>query len=194
MSLRTSSTSSSGVTGHWWAIGLRGVVAVLFGLAALVRPDIALQALILLFGAYALVDGIFALVGAFGGARQGAGRLALIVNGIIGVLVGLLAFLVPGITALALLYLIAAWAIVSGVSEVVLAIELRREISGEWAMVAGGVISVVIGILLALLPWVGVLSLVWLIGIYAIVFGVLLIVLAFRLRSRQTTARPSRVS
>ena len=118
------------------------------------------------------------------------------VEGALGILAGLVAFILPGLTAVALLYLIAVWAIVTGVAEVILALELRREIEGEWAMIAGGAVSILFGIILAVLPAVGILSLVWLIGIYAIVFGVLLLILAFRVRGRRRAGgeRTSRAS
>src|SRR5918997_4571356 len=182
--------------GHWWALALRGALAILFGLAALLRPGIALEALILLFGAYALVDGAFAIVGVFGGTGGGTPRWVLLVEGVAGVLAGFIAFILPGMTALVLLYLIAAWSIVTGVFEAATAIRLRREIRGEWALVAGGIISVLFGVVLAVLPAVGILSLIWLIGVYAIVFGVLLIVTAFRVRSNEGggQGRPSRVT
>jgi uncharacterized membrane protein HdeD (DUF308 family) len=189
-------SAPTGESGHWWALGIRGVVAVLFGLAALLRPDIALGALILLFGAYALVDGAFAIVGVFSGTRSGTPRWVLLVEGLAGVLAGLLAFILPGMTALALLYLVAAWSVVTGVFEVAAAIRLRREIRGEWALAAGGLVSVLFGVVLALLPAVGILSLVWLVGVYAIAFGVLLIISAFRVRRSEGGAeqRPSRVT
>src|SRR5918997_3377694 len=188
--------AAPGESGHWWALGIRGVIAVLFGLAALLRPGLALGALILLFGAYALVDGTFAIVGVFNGSRGGTPRWFLPVEGVVGILAGLIAFLLPGMTALALLYLIALWSIVTGVFEAATAIRLRREIQGEWALVAGGIISVLFGVVLAVLPAVGILSLIWLIGVYAIVFGVLLIVTAFRVRSNEGggQGRPSRVT
>src|SRR5215216_3662442 len=125
-------------TGHWWALAIRGGVAVIFGLAALLRPDIALEALILLFGAYALVEGVFAIVGVFGGTRGGTPRWLLLIEGVAGILAGVIAFVAPGLTAILLLYLIAAWAIVTGISEIAMAIRLRREISGEWALIVGG--------------------------------------------------------
>ncbi len=183
-------------TGHWWALALRGGVAILFGLAALLRPGIALEALILLFGAYALVDGVFSIVGVFQGTRRGTPRWALLLEGIVGILAGLIAFILPGLTAFALLYLIAAWAIITGVSEIAMAIRLRQEIRGEWALILGGAISVLFGLILAVLPGVGILSLVWLIGVYAIAFGVLLLVTAFQVRGRDEGAgeRPSRVT
>lgn len=181
-------------TGHWWALGLRGVIAILFGLAALLRPGLALEALILLFGAYALVDGVFSVVGVFGGTRSGTPRWVLLVEGVAGILAGLVAFLLPGLTALALLYLIAAWAVVTGVFEIATALRLRREIRGEWAMIAGGALSVLFGLVLAVLPGVGILSLIWLIGVYAVAFGILLLVAAYRVRAHDGGERPSRVS
>jgi uncharacterized membrane protein HdeD (DUF308 family) len=171
-------------TGHWWALALRGVIAILFGLAALLRPGIALAALILLFGAYALVDGVFAIVGIFGGTRSGTPRWLLLLEGVVGILAGIIAFVFPGLTAIALLYLIAAWAIITGIAEIATAIRLRQEIQGEWALILGGILSVIFGLLLAVLPGVGILSLIWLIGIYAIVFGVLLLITAFQVRRR----------
>src|ERR687885_2465846 len=105
-------------TGHWWALAIRGAIAILFGLAALLRPGIAIGALILLFGAYALVDGVFAIVGVFGGTRGGTPRWLLLVEGIVGILAGLVAFVLPGLTALLLLYLIAAWAVITAIFEI----------------------------------------------------------------------------
>lgn len=181
-------------TGHWWALALRGAVAVLFGIAAFLRPDIALEALILLFGAYALVDGVFSIVGVFGGTRMGTPRWLLFVEGVVGVLVGLIAFVLPGLTAVALLYLVAAWAVITGVMQAATAIRLRQEIRGEWALIAGGALSVLFGIVLAVLPAVGILSLIWLIGFYAVAFGVLLLITALRVRGQQSGVRSSRVN
>ena len=183
-------------TGHWWALAIRGVIAILFGLAALLRPGIALAALILLFGAYALVDGVFAIVGVFGGTRGGTPRWLLLLEGVVSILAGFIAFIYPGLTAIALLYLIAAWAVVTGVAEIATAIRLRQEIRGEWALILGGILSVIFGLLLAVLPGVGILSLIWLIGAYAIVFGVLLLITAFQVRGRDNRReeRPRRVT
>jgi uncharacterized membrane protein HdeD (DUF308 family) len=182
--------------GHWWALALRGAIAILFGLAALLRPGIALEALILLFGAYALVDGVFSIVGIFGGTRGGTPRWLLLIEGVVGILAGLIAFVMPGLTAILLLYLIAAWAIVTGISEIATAIRLRNEIRGEWAVIAGGVLSVIFGVLLAVIgPVAGLFSLIWLIGIYAVAFGIMLLIAGFRVRNEQggNTDRPSRV-
>jgi uncharacterized membrane protein HdeD (DUF308 family) len=182
--------------GHWWALALRGAIAILFGLAALLRPGIALEALILLFGAYALVDGVFSIVGIFGGTQSGTPRWLLLIEGVAGILAGLIAFVMPQLTAILLLYLIAAWAIVTGISEIATAIRLRNEIRGEWAVIAGGVLSVIFGVLLAVIgPVAGLFSLIWLIGIYAVAFGIMLLIAGFRVRSEQggNTDRPSRV-
>ena len=184
-------------TGHWWALALRGAIAILFGLAALLRPGIALEALILLFGAYALVDGVFAIVGVLGGTRGGTPRWLLLIEGIAGILAGLIAFVLPGLTAVVLLYLIAAWAVVTGIFEIATAIRLRQEIRGEWALIIGGVLSVLFGVILAVIgPVAGLLSLIWLIGIYAVAFGILMLITAFKVRGMDAssgTDRPSRV-
>ena len=184
-------------TGHWWALALRGVIAIIFGLAALLRPGIALEALILLFGAYALVDGVFAIVGVFGGTRGGTPRWLLLIEGIAGILAGLIAFVLPGLTAILLLYLIAAWAIIKGISEIATAIRLRKEITSEWALIIGGAFSILFGVILAVVgPIAGLVSLIWLIGIYAFVFGILMLITAFAVRGRDSgnTNRPSRVT
>jgi uncharacterized membrane protein HdeD (DUF308 family) len=182
--------------GHWWALALRGAIAILFGLAALLRPGIALEALILLFGAYALVDGVFAIVGIFGGTRGGTPRWLLLIEGIAGILAGLIAFVLPGLTALLLLYLIAAWAIITGIFEIATAIRLRREIRGEWALIIGGALSVLFGVILIVVsPFAAILSLVWLIGIYAVAFGILMLITSFSVRGSDSgsSQRPSRV-
>ena len=178
---------------NWWALALRGLAALIFGLLAFVWPGITLWALILLFGAYMLVDGVFAIVAAVRVAGDSARWWLLLVEGILGVLAGIVAFVWPGLTALALLYFVAAWAIVTGIFEIVGAIRLRREIEGEWALILGGALSVLFGVLLLVVgPGVGLLSLVWLIGVYAVAFGVLLLILAFRVRN-ETSAEGSRV-
>ena len=182
-------------TGHWWALALRGAVAILFGLAALLRPDIALEALILLFGAYALVDGVFAIVGVFGGTRGGTPRWLLVIEGIAGILAGLIAFVLPGLTAILLLYLIAAWAVITGISEIATAMRLRQEITGEWALIIGGALSIIFGVILAVIgPVAGLLSLVWLIGVYALAFGILMLITAFQVRGRDASSGPDRPS
>lgn len=155
----------------------------MFGLAAFFLPGITLTVLILLFGAFALVDGVFAIVAAVRTRRRNERWWLLLAEGVLGVLAGIVAFIWPGLTALALLYLVAAWAIITGILEIVAAIRLRQEIVGEWALILSGVLSVIFGVLLAVLPGVGILALLWLIGAYAVAFGVLLIILAFRVRN-----------
>ena len=170
---------------NWWALLLRGIAAVLFGLAALFWPGLTLFVLIVFFGAYTVVDGIFAIVAGIRGS--GGRRWLLLAEGVLGVLVGLIAFFWPGMTALVLLYVIAAWAISTGILKVVMAIWLRRELENEWLLVLSGVLSVLFGVILAVLPGVGLLSLVWLVGVYALIFGVALIVLGFRVRGQRAS-------
>ncbi len=183
-------------TGHWWALALRGVLAILFGLAALLRPGIALEALILLFGAYALVDGVFSIVGVFGGARGGMPRWLLLLEGIAGIVAGIVAFVLPVLTAFALYFLIMAWALVTGVAEISTAIRLRREIEGEWAMILSGALSILFAVVLLASGAIGIFTLVWVIGVYAVVFGVLLLIAAFRVRGEADRGggRPSRAA
>jgi uncharacterized membrane protein HdeD (DUF308 family) len=180
---------------NWWALVLRGLAAILFGVLAFAWPGITLFVLVLFFGAYMLVDGIFAIVAAVRAAGEEDRWWLLLIQGTLGVLAGLVAIFWPGLTALALLYFIAAWAIVTGIMEIVAAIRLRREIEGEWALALSGALSVLFGVLLVVLPApAGLLSLVWLIGAYAVATGVLLLILAFRVRSeasKEATARPS---
>jgi uncharacterized membrane protein HdeD (DUF308 family) len=170
---------------NWWALALRGVAALIFGLAAILVPDITLLGLVMLFGAYAIVDGIFAIIAAFSTSRESARWWMLPVEGVFGIAAGALAFLLPGITALVLLYLIAFWAIVTGIFEIAAAIRLRKEITGEWMMAVSGAASILFGLLLILFPGVGALAVVMWIGAYALIFGALLLALAIRLRSRK---------
>jgi uncharacterized membrane protein HdeD (DUF308 family) len=172
---------------NWWMLALRGVAAVLFGLAAFIWPSITLTVLVLLFGAYAFVDGILALLAAsrLHGDMGSERWWALLVEGLVGVAAGILTFIWPSITTLVLLYLIAAWAVVTGVFEILTAIRLRKEVANEWMLALAGVASVVFGVLLAIHPSTGAVAVVWLIGAYAIVFGLLLLALAFRLRGHK---------
>src|ERR687886_144426 len=150
-------------TSNWWALVLRGLVALLFGILTFVWPEISLTALVFLFGAYALVDGLFTAVAAFRAPEGYKHWWALLLEGVFGVAAGVLAFVWPGITALVLLYLIAAWAFVTGVFEIVAAVYLRRLISGEWLLALGGVVSVLFGVMLAVWPGAGALAVLWLI-------------------------------
>jgi uncharacterized membrane protein HdeD (DUF308 family) len=165
---------------YWWAFALRGLAAIVFGVLALIWPGITATVLVIMFGAYALWDGVFDLIAAF--RTEGSRRWALVLEGIIGILAGLAAFFWPGVATFALLYIIAGWAVVTGILEILTAIRLREEIEGEWMLMLAGALSIIFGIALALWPAAGVMALTWMIGGYAILFGILLIVLAFRLR------------
>ncbi len=169
--------------GSWWAVALRGVAAIVFGLIALFLPGDALLALVLVFSAFALVNGISAIVMALRERTIYPRWWVLFLQGALSVVVGVIAFIWPGITALTLLYVIAFWAITSGVFEIIAAVELRKSIDNEWLLALSGVLSIIFGVLLVLFPGTGALTLVWLIGSYSIVFGVLLVILGFRLRS-----------
>jgi uncharacterized membrane protein HdeD (DUF308 family) len=176
------------MAGNWWALLLRGIAAVLFGLGALLWPGLTLFVLIVLFGAYALVDGVFGVVA--GIRESGERRWLLLAEGALGVLAGLAVLLWPGITAVVLLYIISFWAILGGLLRVATAILFRREVENVWAMIGSGVLSVLFGMILVVLPGVGLLSLVWLVGIYAIVFGAAMIALGFMVRGhRQQSGR-----
>lgn len=172
----------AGLARNWWALVLRGVFAVLFGIAAFIWPGITLVVLVFLFGAYVLVDGVFAVIAGLRARGDEERWWALLVEGLAGIAAGIIAFVWPGITALVLLYLIAAWAIITGVFEIVTAVRLREEIEGEWLMGLAGLLSVLFGIALFLFPGSGAVAVVWLIGSYAILFGIVLVALGLRLR------------
>ncbi len=166
----------------WWLFVARGVLAIVFGVLALIWPEQTMLALVLVFGIYALADGIFSVFTGIAISRYFKRWWAVVLEGVAGILVGLLAFIKPDLTGLALLYFIAAWAVVTGIFEIVAAIQLRRLIVGEWAMILSGLLSIALGVLLFVFPAAGAISLVWMIGIYAILFGTTLIILAVRLR------------
>jgi uncharacterized membrane protein HdeD (DUF308 family) len=171
---------------NWWLLLLRGITAILFGVLAFVWPGITLITLTFMWGAYALVDGAVSLWAAIVGKGGGlAPRWWLAVVGVAGILAGLVAFLSPGITAIVLLTFIAAWAIVIGVFEIVGAVRLRKEIEGEWLLALSGVLAILFGVALIAVPGAGLLSLVWLIGAFAIVAGVSYIGLALRLKKHR---------
>ena len=169
------------LTRNWWAVALRGLAGILFGIITFVSPAISLAALVLLFGAYAFADGVLSIVSAV--RRRGADRWwLLLLQGIVGIGAGVVTLLWPGITAIALLFVIAAWALVGGALQVAAAIRLRKVITGEWLLALGGVLTIALGVLLVLFPGPGALALVIWIGAYAFVFGILLLVLGFKLR------------
>ena len=166
----------------WWLLLLRGLVAIIFGVLAWVQPGITLAALVLLFGAYSMADGVLCLWTATTGPKGHEYWWLLLLQGLVGIGIGFLTFFAPGITALALLFYIAIWAIATGVLEIAAAIRLRKEIDNEWLLLVAGLASVAFGILLAAQPAAGALAVLWLIGSYAILFGVLLLILAFKIR------------
>jgi uncharacterized membrane protein HdeD (DUF308 family) len=163
---------------HWWLWLLRGVFAVAFGVMAFTLPELTLKALVLLFGIYALVDGLAAI-----GLGVAARAWWLLLLGAIGVFVAVSTFVRPDITAVALLYLIAGLAIARGVFEIVTAIELRKLLSNEWLLALSGVLSIAFGVVLAANRETGALAVIWIVGAYAVATGILILVLAFRLRA-----------
>ena len=169
------------LTERWWVPVIRGIAAILFGVLALVAPSISLLALVIVWGVYAVADGVLNLVLATRRGRTGAEWGWYAFEGLVSVAAGALAFVYPGITAMVLLFVIAAWAIVTGIAEIAAAIELRRVVRGEWMLAVAGVLSIAFGVLLFAFPGAGALAVVWLIGSYAVVFGVLLIGLGLRL-------------
>jgi len=171
---------------NWWILLLRGLAAITFGVLTWLLPAISLATLVLIFGAYALADGILGIWSAIQGRKASEDWWVLLLWGLAGVGIGILTFLAPTITALVLLFYIAAWAIVTGVFEVITAIRLRKEIKGEWLLILAGLASIVLGVLLMAFPGPGALALLWIIATYAIIFGCILVLLAFRIRAFDT--------
>jgi uncharacterized membrane protein HdeD (DUF308 family) len=175
---------------NWGWVALRGVIAVLFGVFAFVAPASTLAVLILFWGAFAFVDGILALIAAFKVRDQGRPFWPLLIAGLIGIAAGGATFLWPAMTALVLLMFIGAWAFVMGIFQILAAVRLRREIEHEWLLALSGALSVLFGLFVLFQPAAGALALIWAIGAYAVVFGVLIIGLAFKLKG--VAARPAR--
>lgn len=165
---------------RWWTVALRGVVAILFGILSVLAPGVTFMSLVILFGVYAIIDGGLALALA---SKPAHPRLPLIARGLVSIVAGIIALVWPGLTAFALLFVIAAWCIVSGVLEIAMAIQLRKQVAGEWLLAVEGVLSVVFGVLLMLAPLAGAIVLGLWIGAYALVLGGMLIGTALRLRS-----------
>jgi uncharacterized membrane protein HdeD (DUF308 family) len=167
---------------NWWAVALQGAAALIFGFLTALWPDISLTALVLLFGSFAIVYGVLSIITAVRRRRGERRWWALLLDGLVSVAVGTVTLIMPDLTALALVYVIAAWAILTGILEIAAAIMLRRHIRGEWWLALAGVLSVAFGAVLAIWPGVGALALVLWIGAYAIVLGIVLIALGFKLR------------
>ena len=167
---------------NWWLIFLRGIAAIIFGVLAFLWPGVTLFTLVILYGAFAFADGILAILAAIRGSAY-ASRWWLAIVGLIGIAAGIATLLWPGITGLILLFCIAGWAIATGVMQIVGAIMMRKEIEGEWLLIASGVLSILFGGLLLMQPGAGALALVFVIGSYAILYGILLISFSLRLRA-----------
>jgi uncharacterized membrane protein HdeD (DUF308 family) len=173
---------------HWWVPVIRGIAAIIFGVIAFTHPVMAIATLVLFFGAWVFIDGIFRIVGAIGHRASNPDWGWQLVIGILGIMVGLLTFHAPQITALALVIYIAAWALMIGASEIVLAVKLRHEIKGEWLIILMGLASIAFAVLLLWNPVAGAAALIWLIAWYAIILGILSIFFGFRLHGLKTLA------
>lgn len=167
---------------EWGWIALRGVCALIFGVLALVLPGVTLAVLVLLWGSYALVDGVLALVAGARIREHGKPLWPLIAVGVVGIAAGIATFFWPGVTALTLIFIIGIWAIAIGLFQIIAAVRLRKQIQGEWLHALSGLLSIVFGLVVVLRPGAGAIALAWLIGWFAICFGVILLALAFKLR------------
>ena len=170
---------------NWWLVVLRGGLAILFGVLAFVWPSITWLTLIVMFGVYAIVDGIIAIVSGLSKTKESSRWWTFLVEGLLGIGAGIVALVWPGLTSLVLIYMIASWAIITGILEIAAAIRLRNEIANEWVLGLGGLVSIGLGVLLFFEPVAGGLAIIWTIAAYALVFGVLLVILGFRLRNWQ---------
>ena len=167
---------------NWWLLLLRGLVAIVFALLTWAQPGVSLAALVLVFGIYVLADGLLGVWSAIAKRRDNRHWWLRLLWGVVGIVVGVMTFIMPGITGLVLLMYIAAWAMITGVLQIVAAIRLRKEIKGEWLMILSGLVSVAFGVLLFLQPGAGALAVAWIIAAYAFIFGVLMVLLAFKVR------------
>lgn len=172
------------LTRDWSSVLLRGIVSLILGILILIWPGLTIRVFLLLFGVFAFVEGFFSVFDAIGRAGRGATWWPRLLMGLLGIGVGIVVFVWTDLTALILLYIIAAWAFATGIVEIVSAIEFRREIAGEWMLAIIGILSVLFGLLLFANPMAGALALAVLIGVYFVILGILLIILAFQLRGR----------
>ena len=180
----------SNISSNWWLLALRGALAVIFGVAAFVWPGLTFEVLVLLFGAYAFIDGVIMFSFGLMAAGDKQQWWPMVLGGIIGIAVGVLTFAQPAAMALALVYVVGAWAIVTGLLEIVAAIRLRDVISNEWLMGVSAGLSILFGALVLYQPNAGALTLVWLFGLYAILAGVSQISLGLRVRRLDQTLQP----
>ncbi|MGC1244172.1 MAG: DUF308 domain-containing protein [Chryseosolibacter sp.] len=170
------------LTYNWWTLALRGGLGILLGLTAFFFPGITLSALIILFGAFTLLEGAFLLIAGVRSRKKHERWGILILHGVLSILVAIIAFAAPLATALALLYLIAAWALLSGLIEIAAAIKLRKQIQGEWALALEGVVTILFAVSLVILPGAGLVAMVWMSGAFWLASGIVLIILAIRLK------------
>jgi uncharacterized membrane protein HdeD (DUF308 family) len=167
---------------NWWALALRAVAAILFAIIVFLLPGPTLAALVLVFGVYAIIDGVLALVAAIRGVRRHERWGAMLAEGIVGLVAGAIALLFPGIGALALVYLVASWALLTGALEIAMAVRLRKVITGEWLLILGGLLSILLAGFMAAFPAIGATALASTLGAYAFLYGVTVLGLAFRVR------------
>lgn len=171
------------LTRNWWLVALRGLLAIMFGAAAFIWPGLTWLVLILMFGVYAILDGIFAMVSGVSQSRYSPRWWVFLVEGFISLIAGVIVLLQPGLAGFALVIVIAVWAVLTGIMEIIAAIRLRREIRNEWMLGFGGFLSIMLGLLMLFQPAAGGLVITLMVGAYALIFGMLLLALSFRLRS-----------
>ena len=168
---------------YWWVLLLRGVIAILFGIAAYAWPGMTLVTLLTLFGAFALVDGIFNVFHAFSGRKEDERWWVLLLEGLLGIAIGVITFQAPEVTATVLILYIGFWAMATGVLRIILAVRLRKEIEGEWWMALAGLAGIVFGVFMVARPGAGALAVLWLVAIWAIVGGVCLVIFSFKVKA-----------
>lgn len=174
------------LTKNWWIFLVRGLLAIIFGILALVWPELTLMVLVWSFGAFVLVDGLFTVYAVLSRHREVDRWWLLLLEGIFGVAFGVLTFIWPGVTGIVLLALIIVWALITGIFEIIAAVQLRKVIENEWLLAFSGVISILLGIVMLVWPDASAVALAWMIGFYAIVFGITVIALGFRLKKWRT--------
>lgn len=171
------------LSGNWWALLLRGLLAIAFGVFVWMQPGISLATMVLVFGAFAIAEGVLGVVTAISGRKGNDDWWVLLLWGLVSIGIGVLTFAAPGITAFVLLFYIAVWAIAIGVLQIIAAVRLRKEIEGEWLLGLAGLAAVAFGVLLIVRPGEGVLSVLMVISVYAVLSGILLVILSLKVRN-----------
>ena len=167
---------------NWWVLLLRGIIAILFGVAAYAWPGMTLATLILFFAAFVFVDGIFDVFAAFSGRKENENWWVLLIEGLLGIAFGAITWMRPGVTAMVLLLLIAFWAMATGILRIIMAIRLRKEIEGEWWLILSGLASVLFGVFVMARPGAGAIAMLWVIAAWSIIVGIFLVILSFQAR------------